>query len=102
MDASRIDYIAIAEKWLNQFEKSIATTGTAHLEPLFLSKSYWRDALALTWNIQTICCRGKICKSLGYALKKAGAYQFKLDLSDNPPVLVNRIGTDTIEVFFKF
>ena len=102
MDASGVDYNAIAQKWLNQLEKSIVPTGNAHVESLFLSESYWRDALALTWNIQTICGQSEICEALVYALKKTGSHHFKLDLQDNPPVLVNRIGTDTIEAFFKF
>ena len=102
MDASRIDFNAIAEKWLNQLEQSITNPDTTHIESLFLTESYWRDALALTWKIQTIFSQNEICEALACALKKTGAYHFKLDLSDNPPVIVNRVGTDTIEAFFKF
>jgi thioredoxin reductase len=102
MDASGIDLNAIAEKWLNQLEQSITNPDATHIESLFLSESYWRDALALTWNIQTIFSQSEICEALAYALKKTGANHFRLDLSDNPPVIVNRVGTDTIEAFFKF
>jgi hypothetical protein len=102
MNAIGIDYSAIAEKWLNQLEQSIAAPDTTNIKSLFLPESYWRDVLALTWNIQTICSQDDICEALFFALKKTGAYQLKLDLSDNPPVLINRVGTDTIEAFFKF
>jgi putative flavoprotein involved in K+ transport len=102
MDASGIDFNAIAEEWLNQLEQSITSHESHLIESLFLSESYWRDALALTWKIQTIFSQNEICEALACALKKAGAYHFKLDFSDNPPSIVNRIGTDTMEAFFKF
>ncbi len=102
MDASGIDCNAIAKKWLNQLEASIATTRTKDIEALFLEESFWRDTLALTWDIQTIFSQDEISKALSWFLKKTGAQHFRLDLSNNPPVLINRIGTDTIEAFFKF
>jgi hypothetical protein len=70
MDASRIDFNAIAEKWLNQLEQSITNPDTTHIESLFLTESYWRDALALTWKIQTIFSQNEICEALACALKK--------------------------------
>ena len=102
MDAIGTDYSAIAEKWLNQLEQSIVSSDTTNITSLFLPDSYWRDALALTWDIQTVCSQYEICKVLASALKTNGAFHFKLDLSGNPPALVNRVGTDTIEAFFKF
>ena len=45
---------AAAENWLTQFETALAAPNEGALETLFQSDSYWRDVLALSWNIQTI------------------------------------------------
>ena len=51
----RTDDISIAvENWLAQFESALATPDDGSLKALFHPDSYWRDVLALSWNIQTI------------------------------------------------
>ena len=77
MDASRIDYNAIVDSWIEQLEQS--ASDATQLESLFLSESYWRDALALTWDIQTLCNPAEICDILASALKATGATDFKID-----------------------
>ena len=48
------DISVAAENWLTQFEDALATPDDSLLTPLFHADSYWRDVLALSWNIQTI------------------------------------------------
>ena len=100
MDASRTDYNTIVDSWIEQLEQS--ASDATQLETLFLSECYWRDALALTWDIQTLCNPAEICDILAPALIASEATEFKIDQLDNPPALVSRIGTDTIEAFFTF
>ena len=45
---------ALAENWLVQFEQALAQAGDSLLKALFHSESYWRDVLALTWDIRTV------------------------------------------------
>ena len=53
-----------AENWLAQFEAALAKPDDGALKDLFHSDSYWRDALALSWTLQTINGRDAILKTL--------------------------------------
>ena len=55
LDALKSQNYAIVEEWLAQLEQALVQPGSQSLNVLFLSQSYWRDVLALTWNIQTLC-----------------------------------------------
>ena len=49
------------EAWLSHFNTAIEVSANnpgeckSSLEQLFLEKSYWKDALALTWRLETYC-----------------------------------------------
>ena len=50
----RTDDISVAaDNWLAQFEEALAKPDDGLLKTLFHPDSYWRDVLALSWNIQT-------------------------------------------------
>lgn len=52
--------IAIAvEGWLAAFEAALAARDDGALRQLFHPDSYWRDAIALSWTLQTINGRGR-------------------------------------------
>ena len=54
----RTDDISIsAENWLAQFETALTEPDAAALKSLFHPDSYWRDVLALSWNLQTSTAR---------------------------------------------
>ena len=48
------DVSIAAESWLVQFEAALAGSNDGTLKVLFHPESYWRDVLALSWNIQTL------------------------------------------------
>ena len=51
----KTDDLSVAvENWLAQFEDALAKPDDGLLESLFHPDSYWRDVLALSWNIQTL------------------------------------------------
>ena len=51
----RTDDVSIAaQHWLAQFENALAAPDDSLLQTLFHPESYWRDVLALSWNLQTI------------------------------------------------
>ena len=54
------DIAVAAESWLAEFESALATSDDAALKKLFHPDSYWRDALALSWTLQTINGRDAI------------------------------------------
>ena len=48
------DISVAADNWLAQFEEALAKPDDGALKTLFHPDSYWRDVLALSWNIQTL------------------------------------------------
>ena len=72
------------------------------LQTLFRPESYWRDALALSWNLQTVNGADAIQKELADHAHRAAPSGFTIDPERAPPRRVKRAGTETIEAIFKF
>jgi cation diffusion facilitator CzcD-associated flavoprotein CzcO len=99
----RTDDISIAtENWLAQFESALATSDGTLLKSLFHADSYWRDVLALSWNIQTINGADAILKELKVHARRATPSGFAVDPDRAAPRKVMRAGTHAIEAIFKF
>jgi putative flavoprotein involved in K+ transport len=99
----RTDDIAIAtESWLAQFESAIAEPDGAGLKALFHPSSYWRDLLALSWNIQTINGADSILSELKIHAGRTSPRSFRIDPDRAAPRKVMRAGTHAIEAIFKF
>lgn len=45
------DISIAAQGWLDEFERILGRPDPATLDPLFLADGFWRDALALSWNL---------------------------------------------------
>jgi cation diffusion facilitator CzcD-associated flavoprotein CzcO len=97
----RTDDISVAaESWLVQFESALANP--CELQALFHGESYWRDVLALSWNIQTINGADAILQELKARSGSAAPQNFKIDPDRAAPRRVTRAGTNSIETMFKF
>jgi cation diffusion facilitator CzcD-associated flavoprotein CzcO len=96
------DVLTPAEDWLAQFEKALTTPDEPLLKSLFHPDSYWRDVLALTWNLQTITGADAILQNLGVHAGRAGPGAFRIDPTRAAPRRVTRAGIETIEAIFKF
>jgi putative flavoprotein involved in K+ transport len=97
----RTDDISVAaESWLAQFEGALVNT--RELELLFHGQSYWRDVLALSWNIQTINGAEAILKELKARSRTSLPKNFMIDPDRAAPRRVARAGTHSIEAMFKF
>jgi cation diffusion facilitator CzcD-associated flavoprotein CzcO len=96
------DITASVENWLTEFERALAGSQTETLEPLFHPESYWRDALALSWDLQTLNGADAIVKELSVLAASSAPCQFKIDPERAPPRRVRRADTETIEAIFKF
>jgi cation diffusion facilitator CzcD-associated flavoprotein CzcO len=98
----KTDNISIAaENWLAQFEAALAGTGDGSLTALFHPDSFWRDVLALSWNIQTINGGDAIVKEL-QACGPARPKNLAIDPARAAPRRATRAGTNSIEAIFKF
>jgi len=99
----RTDDISIsAANWLAEFERALEHPGSSTLQPLFHPESYWRDALALSWNLQTLDGIDAILNELPALAARTAPRHFKIDPERGPPRRVRRAGTETIEAIFKF
>src|ERR1700687_1891442 len=96
------DVSITVENWLARFENALATSDDNLLKSLFHPESYWRDALALSWNLQTINGADTILKELQGFSRRAAPCHFRIDPDRAAPRRVTRAGTDTIEAIFKF
>ena len=99
----KTDDIAVAaDNWLAQFEHALAKSDESGLKALFHPDSYWRDVLALSWNIQTINGADGILKELKLHGPAAAPTGFAVDPERAAPRKVMRAGTNAIEAIFKF
>jgi putative flavoprotein involved in K+ transport len=99
----RTDDISVsAENWLVQFETALSDADADALGELFHPESYWRDAVALSWTLQTINGRDAILKTLKAQAAEAAPSAFAIDPNRAAPRRVTRAGTDCIETIFKF
>jgi cation diffusion facilitator CzcD-associated flavoprotein CzcO len=96
------DIAIAAEGWLAEFESAVAALDEGALEKLFHPDSYWRDALALSWTLQTVNGRDDILTTLKAQAPSAAPSGFAIDPDRAAPRKVMRAGTDCIEAIFKF
>ncbi|MBR0926989.1 NAD(P)/FAD-dependent oxidoreductase [Bradyrhizobium diazoefficiens] len=96
------DIAASAQAWLDAFERTLGKPEPDALGHLFLADSFWRDALALSWNLQTLAGRDTIAQALAALAPRASPSDFKIAPDRAPPRWVTRAGTNTIEAIFKF
>ncbi len=99
----RTDDISIsAENWLAQFESALAEPDGTSLKKLFHPDSYWRDVLALSWNLQTLNGADAILRELKARAPVAAPSGFRIDPDRAAPRRVTRAGNSSIEAIFKF
>src|SRR6266478_6496680 len=96
----RTDDISIAtENWLAQFETALTTPDDVLLKTLFHPDSYWRDVLALSWNIQTLNGADAILTELKAQARRARPAGFAIDPDRAAPRKVMRADTNTIKAW---
>jgi cation diffusion facilitator CzcD-associated flavoprotein CzcO len=96
------DVSVSAENWLAQFESALTGHDEGWLRRLFHPDSYWRDVLALSWNLQTLNGADAILRELPVRAATAAPRNFRIDPERAAPRHVTRAGTGTIEAIFKF
>ncbi|MEH2490917.1 flavin-containing monooxygenase [Bradyrhizobium sp. AZCC 2230] len=96
------DIAVSAQAWLDEFERALGKPDGAALDRLFLADSFWRDVLALSWNLQTPAGRDAVAQALTALAPKATPSHFKIAPNRAAPRRVTRAGTNTIETIFNF
>ncbi len=101
LDKTKDIYVS-AQSWLDEFERALGKPDAATLNRLFLADGFWRDVLALSWNLQTIAGADPITRELAARAPKAAPTNFRIAPNRAPPRWVTRAGTNTIEAIFDF
>ncbi|MET4798458.1 NAD(P)-binding domain-containing protein [Bradyrhizobium sp. LB11.1] len=96
------DIAVSAQAWLDEFERALGKPDRAALNQLFLADSFWRDVLALNWNLQTLAGRDAVAPVLTALAPKATPSNFKITPNRAAPRWVTRAGTNNIEAIFNF
>jgi cation diffusion facilitator CzcD-associated flavoprotein CzcO len=96
------DISASVENWLAEFERALEHPESSTLRPLFPPESFWRDVLALSWNLQTLNGIDAILKELPALAIRTAPRNFGIDPERAAPRRVKRAGTETIEAIFSF
>ncbi|HEV2153295.1 NAD(P)/FAD-dependent oxidoreductase [Bradyrhizobium sp.] len=96
------DISASVQAWLDEFERALGKPEPGALDRLFLADSFWRDVLALSWNLQTLAGRDAIARDLATLAPKVAPGHFKIAPNRAAPRWVTRAGTNNIEAIFNF
>ncbi len=90
--------------WIDEFNNYINSPFDHQNEGknLFLVDSFWRDALGLTWKLDTYVGNKDIFETIRKNAAMINLSDIELDCEASPPQWVNRAGTDAIEAFIKF
>ena len=96
------DISVAAQGWLDAFERILDKRDPAALHGLFLTDSFWRDVLALSWNLQTVAGHETIAQALVALAPEAAPTSFKVAPHRAPPRWVTRAGINAIEAIFNF
>ena len=92
----------LATDWLNQLETALRESSSAELQRLFVPESFWRDTLALTWNLETHESDSGIASALWQSARAASLASLRADNKAPRPEVVERIGRACIEAYFTF
>lgn len=77
-DPSSVSPSEVATEWLNTFSTAIAQNDTAAILNLFLEDGFWKDVIALTWDLRTFEGRRDIEKLLDARLAATDLREFSL------------------------
>jgi hypothetical protein len=92
----------VVETWLTRFEQALGAQESKAVSALFHADSYWRDVLALTWDIRTVSGAGAIIPDIMSRAAQLGAHNFRIAEGRTPPREVARAGTSAIEAIITF
>ncbi|MBC9878350.1 NAD(P)/FAD-dependent oxidoreductase [Bradyrhizobium sp. INPA01-394B] len=96
------DIAVAAQAWLDAFERAAGWPDRAALDRLFATDCFWRDVLALSWNLQTLAGRDAVVQALTGLAPQAAPANFKIAPNRAAPRWVTRAGTNNIEGIFSF
>ncbi|MGY4099384.1 flavin-containing monooxygenase [Nocardia sp. R16R-3T] len=98
---SSFDATAEASRWLQQLECCLRNDSAANIADLFADDSWWRDLLALTWDIRTYRGIAGITRLIDEFAAATNPRNFAVEVGKEPTI-THSDGTTTIEALLTF
>src|SRR5437588_11658750 len=76
-DLSNVSPSEVATEWLNAFSAAITQSDVGAVVNLFLEDGFWKDVIALTWDLRTFEGRNDITKLLDARLAVTGPREIR-------------------------
>ena len=92
----------VVGRWLTAFETALAAGDGRGLTQLFLEESYWRDQVALTWDMQQAHGRAQVIAGLLAAASRTRPSNFRVAQSHPAPKSASFLGRDVVEAYLDF
>ena len=90
------------QTWLSAFDRALATGDRAALTDLFREESYWRDQIALSWDMQQMHGRDEVVDGLLAVREWTRPHGFRIADNHPVPAEANILGLDVVEAYFAF
>ncbi|MCI0148840.1 NAD(P)/FAD-dependent oxidoreductase [Paraburkholderia sediminicola] len=98
----KVDLSELVKGWLSAFERALTVGDNTALEQLFLEESYWRDQIALSWDMRQAHGREQVLKGLLSVKDWTQPTGFALSDGHPDPASAQVLGRSVIEAYFRF
>lgn len=99
---SSADLGHLASTWLAAFDTAFQAGDRGALADLFREESYWRDQVALTWDIRQVHGREEVVNGLLVTGPITAPVNFRLSDTHPEPAEFPLFGLDLVEAYFAF
>ncbi|CAN5206234.1 NAD(P)/FAD-dependent oxidoreductase [soil metagenome] len=93
---------ALAAAWLTRFQDALESDDEHAVAATFVEDSYWRDVMALTWDIGWTGTDTAIAERFLSTARQMHPRDFAISERHTPPRRVTRLTREVIEAFFTF
>ncbi|KIK80319.1 hypothetical protein PAXRUDRAFT_158973, partial [Paxillus rubicundulus Ve08.2h10] len=95
-DPTNVSAADVATAWFEAFSSAVASSDIAGILDLFLDDGFWKDILALTWDLRTIEGRDGIKNLLENRLVPTGLVNLRLSHEDLRAPEIQRLFPDLV------
>ncbi|OJA11503.1 hypothetical protein AZE42_06615 [Rhizopogon vesiculosus] len=101
-DISNVSPSEVATEWLDAFSAAITQSDVGAIVNLFLEDGFWKDVIALTWDLRTFEGRNDITKLLDARLAVTGLGEIRLLEDPLREPILRKLFPDLVFVRFCF
>ncbi|KAG2073996.1 FAD/NAD(P)-binding domain-containing protein [Suillus decipiens] len=101
-DPFNVSSSEVATEWLNAFSAAISQNDTAAVVDLFLDDGFWKDVIALTWDLRTFEGRKDIKRLLDARLAATGLHELCLSQESLKEPVLQKVYDDLVWLRFCF